>query len=223
MEIARATGFGAQFGGTALAHETRFVRLPRHAGSCPVGIGVSCNADRNMLGKITPEGVFLEVLEKNPARFLEGLPEEAGRRAVALDLDRPVEAIARDLAALPAGTLLSLSGPLIVARDIAHARLWKRLLETGDVPEYFKRHAVYYAGPAKTPAGRASGSFGPTTAQRMDGYLEGFLKAGASRITLAKGNRSSAAVEALPESRRVLPGDDRRRGRPHRRPSHRAE
>ena len=197
MDIARTTGFGAQFGGTALAHETRFVRLPRHAGSCPVGIGVSCNADRNMLGKITPDGVFLEVLERDPARFLKSLPEEAGRPAVALDLDRPVEAIAQDLAALPAGTLLSLSGPLIVARDIAHARLWKRLLETGDVPDYFKRHAVYYAGPAKTPAGRASGSFGPTTAQRMDAYIEGFLKAGASRITLAKGNRSPAAVEAF--------------------------
>jgi len=196
MGIARATGLGAQFGGTALAHETRFIRLPRHAGSCPVGIGVSCNADRNMLGKITPEGVFLEVLEKDPARFLRGVPEDPGRPAVRLDLDRPIEEIASDLAALPAGTMLSLSGPLIVARDIAHARLWKTLRSTGDVPDYFRKHPVYYAGPAKTPAGRVSGSFGPTTAQRMDGYLDGFMTAGASLITLGKGNRSPAAVEA---------------------------
>jgi fumarate hydratase class I len=196
MDIARATGLGAQFGGTALAHEARFVRLPRHAASCPVGIGVACNADRNMLGKITPEGVFLEVLETDPGRFLKGIPEDKRMAAVHIDLDRPIDEIARDLAALPAGAMLSLSGPLIVARDIAHARLWKMLRETGRVPEYFKNHAVYYAGPAKTPAGRVSGSLGPTTAQRMDAYLEGFLKAGASRIMLGKGNRSPAAVEA---------------------------
>lgn len=196
MGIARASGLGAQFGGTALAHEARVVRLPRHAGSCPIGIGVSCNADRGVRGRIAAAGVFLEVLERDPARFLEGLPAAAPGAAVRVDLDRPIEEIAAHLAALPVGTRLALSGPLIVARDIAHARLWKMLCETGTVPEYFLRHPVYYAGPARTPRGRASGSFGPTTAQRMDVYLADFLKAGASRIMLGKGGRSAGAIEA---------------------------
>ena len=197
MRLARETGFGAQFGGRWLAHEARFVRLPRHAGSCPVGLGVSCNADRSLRGKITADGVFLEEVERRPARFLEGARPAGPAAAVAVDLDRPMDEILGRLRSLPAGTLVKLSGPLVVARDSAHARLAKMLREKGDVPEYFKRHPVYYAGPAKTPSGLASGSFGPTTAQRMDGYLADFLKAGASLVTLGKGNRTARAVEAL--------------------------
>ena len=195
-KIAEESGLGAQFGGRFLAHEVRFVRLPRHAGSCPVGIGVSCNADRNCRGKITEDGLFLETLDKNPARLLKGIPEGAGPAGVALDLARPIEAVLNDLTRLPVGTMVKLSGPLIVARDIAHARLWKIFKETGRVPDYFKNHPIYYAGPAKTPRGMASGSFGPTTAQRMDGYLPEFMAAGASRVTLGKGNRSPKVVEA---------------------------
>jgi len=195
-KIAEASGLGAQFGGRYLAHEVRFVRLPRHAGSCPVAIGVSCNADRNCKGKITKDGLFLEILEKNPARLLKGIVESAGPAGIAIDLDRPIEAVLKDLSALPVGTMVRLSGPLVVARDIAHARLWKMFKETGHVPDYFKNHPIYYAGPAKTPRVMASGSFGPTTAQRMDGYLPEFMKAGASKITLGKGNRSPKVVEA---------------------------
>jgi fumarate hydratase class I len=198
-KIAEATGFGAQFGGRFLAHDVRFIRLPRHAGSCPVGIGVSCNADRHCRGKITGEGIFLEVLERNPGRFLKGLPAGPSLRGVALDVKRPIEAVLRDLTALPVGTMVRISGPLIVARDIAHARLWKIFRETGRIPDYFKKHPIYYAGPAKTPPGLASGSFGPTTAQRMDGYLPEFMKAGASKISLGKGNRSPRVVEACRE------------------------
>jgi fumarate hydratase class I len=195
-KIAEATGLGAQFGGRFLAHEVRFIRLPRHAGSCPVGIGVSCNADRSCRGKITKDGLFLEELERNPGRLLDGIPTGPARTGVAIDLARPIEAVLADLSTLPVGTMVRLSGPLVVARDIAHARLWKTFRETGCVPDYFKNHPIYYAGPAKTPRGMASGSFGPTTAQRMDGYLPEFMKAGASRITLAKGNRSPKVVEA---------------------------
>lgn len=197
MRLARETGLGAQFGGRWLAHEARFVRLPRHAGSCPIGLAVSCNADRGLRGKITADGVFLEEVERRPARFLEGARPAGPAAAVAIDLERPIEDVLGRLQSLPVGTMVKLSGPLIVARDIAHARLARILKETGDVPEYFKRHPVYYAGPAKTPRGLASGSFGPTTAQRMDGYLADFLKAGASRVSLGKGNRTAPAVEAL--------------------------
>ncbi len=197
MRIARETGFGAQFGGRWLAHSARFVRLPRHAGSCPVGLGVSCNADRGLRGKITAEGVFLERVERRPARYLQGAATAGPASAVEVDLDKPISEIVGALGRLPVGMLVKLSGPLVVARDIAHARLARILRETGDVPEYFKRHAVYYAGPAKTPRGMASGSFGPTTAQRMDCYLADFLKIGASRVTLGKGNRTPRAVEAL--------------------------
>ncbi|MBN1938932.1 MAG: fumarate hydratase [Candidatus Aminicenantes bacterium] len=194
--IAEKTGLGAQFGGRYLAQEVRFVRLPRHAGSCPVGIGVSCNADRNCRGKITKNGLFLEILDKNPARLLKGISGGERLSGVAVDLDRPIEAVLTDLRALPVGTMVRLSGPLVVARDIAHAWLWSIFKETGRVPDYFKNHPVYYAGPAKTPIGMASGSFGPTTAQRMDGYLPDFMAAGASKITLGKGNRSPKVVEA---------------------------
>ena len=197
MRLARGTGLGAQFGGKWLAHEARFVRLPRHAGSCPIGIAVSCNADWGLRGKITPAGVFLEEVERRPARFLEGARAAGPAASAAVDLSKPIAEVLETLKALPVGTLVRLSGPLVVARDIAHARLAKILRDTGDVPDYFKRHAVYYAGPAKTPRGMASGSFGPTTAQRMDGYLADFLKAGASLISLAKGNRTAPAVAAL--------------------------
>jgi fumarate hydratase class I len=197
MRLARETGLGAQFGGVWLAHEARFVRLPRHAGSCPIGIGVSCNADRGLRGKITSAGVFLEEVERRPARFLEGARASGQADAVAVDLTKPLEAVLGKLRTLRVGTLVRLSGPLVVARDIAHARLARILRETGDVPAYFKRHAVYYAGPAKTPRGMASGSFGPTTAQRMDGYMADFLKIGASLVSLGKGNRTAPAVEAL--------------------------
>jgi fumarate hydratase class I len=197
MRLARETGLGAQFGGTWLAHEARFVRLPRHAGSCPIGLGVSCTADRGLRGKITADGVFLEEVERDPARFLKGAEFKGPAEAVALDLARPIRDVLAELKSLPVGTLVKLSGPLVVARDIAHARLARILSETGTLPEYLKRHAVYYAGPAKTPRGLASGSFGPTTAQRMDGYLADFLKAGASLISLGKGNRTPAAIEAL--------------------------
>ena len=197
MTLARATGLGAQFGGKWLAHEARFVRLPRHAGSCPIGIGVSCNADRGLRGKITADGVFLEDVERRPSRFLDGARPAGPAAAVAVDLERPMEEILARLRALPVGTLVKLSGPVVVARDIAHARLARVLRETGDVPDYFKRHPVYYAGPAKTPRGLPSGSFGPTTAQRMDGYLGDFMKVGASLVTLGKGNRTAAATEAL--------------------------
>jgi fumarate hydratase class I len=197
MRLARASGLGAQFGGVWLAHETRFVRLPRHAGSCPIGLGVSCNADRGLRGKITAQGVFLEEVERRPSRFLEGTRPAGPAASVAIDLARPMEEILGQLRSLAVGTMVRLSGPLVVARDIAHARLARRLRETGEVPDYFKRHAVYYAGPSKTPRGLPSGSFGPTTAQRMDGYLGDLLKAGASFVSLGKGNRTAPAVEAL--------------------------
>jgi len=197
MRLARETGLGAQFGGVWLAHEARFVRLPRHAGSCPIGIGVSCNADRGLRGKITAGGVFLEEVERRPSRFLEGAQAAGPAGSVAVDLEKPMEEILAKLRTLPVGALVRLSGPLVVARDIAHARLAKILRETGDVPEYLKRHPVYYAGPAKTPRGLASGSFGPTTAQRMDGYMADLMRAGASLVTLGKGNRTAPATEAL--------------------------
>jgi len=197
LRLARETGLGAQFGGRWLAHEARFVRLPRHAGSCPIGLGVSCNADRGLRGKITNDGIFLEEVERQPSRFLEGAKAAGPAMAVAVDLARPIDEVLAKLRSLPVGTLVRLSGPLIVARDIAHARLARILHETGSVPDYFRRHAVYYAGPAKTPRGLPAGSFGPTTAQRMDGYQADFLKAGASLITLGKGNRTASAIEAL--------------------------
>jgi fumarate hydratase class I len=167
---------------------------------------VSCNADRGLRGKITADGVFLEEVERRPSRFLEGARPAGPAEAVDIDLSKPVEEVVVKLRTLPVGTLVRLSGPLVVARDIAHARLAKILRETGDVPEYLKRYAVYYAGPAKTPRGMASGSFGPTTAQRMDGYLADFLTAGASLVSLGKGNRTAAAIEALQKGGGVFLG-----------------
>ncbi len=190
LELTRRLGIGAQFGGKYFCHDVRVIRLPRHGASLPIGIGVSCSADRQILGKITAEGVFLEALETNPARFLPEIDEGAlGGEVVPIDLARPMDEIRRTLSQYPIKTRLSLSGPLIVARDIAHAELKERLDRGEGLPDYVKNHPIYYAGPAKTPAGYASGSFGPTTAGRMDSYVDAFMAAGGSFVTLAKGNR----------------------------------
>ncbi len=251
FQLAQESGLGAQFGGKYLALDTRVIRLARHAGSCPVSIGVSCSADRNILGRITPEGVFVEQLEKDPARFLKplfdkqgsvnrsaqskgkagtlisrgrevrqdageqfkesvlegihqggkvggarrvGLPD-AGVMGTRIDLNRSLDEVRKELSNLPVGSLLLLSGPLVVARDIAHARFFKLLQEGKGLPEYLYRYGIYYAGPSKTPPGYPIGSFGPTTAQRMDSYLEAFMREGASLLTLAKGNRAKGVRE----------------------------
>ncbi len=193
--ICQEFGVGAQFGGKYFVHDVRVIRLPRHAASCPVGIGVSCSADRNIKGKITSKGIFIEQLETDPARFM---PEKAPEldKPVQIDLERPMKEILAELTKYPVRTRLSLNGTLIVARDMAHARL-KQMLDKGQpMPEYFKNHPVYYAGPAKTPQGMASGSFGPTTAGRMDGYVDLFQSLGGSMIMLAKGNRSRQVIDA---------------------------
>jgi fumarate hydratase class I len=187
---------GAQFGGKYFVHDVRVIRLPRHAASCPIGIGVSCSADRNIKAKITREGIFLEQLETRPDKFV---PEEgAGSMtpAVAIDLNQPMDAILKELSRHPVKTRLSLTGPLIVARDVAHARIQAMLDAGEEMPQWFKDHPVYYAGPAKTPEGMPSGSFGPTTAGRMDGYVDAFMAKGGSRVMLAKGNRSVAVRDA---------------------------
>jgi len=190
-------GIGAQFGGKYFCHDVRVVRLPRHGASCPVGIGVSCSADRQVRGKITADGVFLEELETNPAQYLpEVTGDHLGGDVVEIDLNRPMADILADLTQHPVKTRLSLNGPIIVARDIAHAKLKERLDAGEDLPQYFKDHGVYYAGPAKTPEGYASGSFGPTTAGRMDSYVDQFQAAGGSMFMLAKGNRSKQVTEA---------------------------
>jgi fumarate hydratase class I len=197
VEIARATGIGAQFGGKYFIHDARVIRLPRHGASCPVAIAVSCSADRQALGKITREGVFLEALETDPAKYLpDTTHEQLDSAVVKLDLDRPMSEIRAELSKYPIRTRLSLTGPLIVARDIAHAKLKERLDRGEGLPQYMKDHAVYYAGPAKTPAGYASGSFGPTTAGRMDSYVDLFQAHGGSMVMLAKGNRSKEVTEA---------------------------
>ena len=192
LELTRRLGIGAQFGGKYFCHDVRVIRLPRHGASLPIGIGVSCSADRQVLGKITAEGVFLEQLEANPARFLPDIDDAAlGGAVVPIDLTRPMDEIRRTLSRYPIKTRLSLTGPLIVARDIAHAKLQERLDRGEGLPDYAKDHPIYYAGPAKTPTGYASGSFGPTTAGRMDSYVDAFMAAGGSLVTLAKGNRSA--------------------------------
>jgi fumarate hydratase class I len=192
LELTRHLGIGAQFGGKYFCHDVRVIRLPRHGASLPIGIGVSCSADRQVLGKITAEGVFLEELEANPARFLPEIGDAAlGGEVVPIDLTQPMDEIRHVLSRYPIKTRLSLSGPLIVARDIAHAKLKERLDRGEGLPDYVKNHPIYYAGPAKTPAGYASGSFGPTTAGRMDSYVDAFMAAGGSFITLAKGNRGA--------------------------------
>ena len=197
LELTRNLGIGAQFGGKYFCHDVRVVRLPRHGASLPIGIGVSCSADRQVLAKITPEGVFLEQLETDPARFLPAVrDEQLGGDVVAIDLDRPMAEIRAQLSQYPVKTRLALSGTMVVARDIAHAKLKERLDRGEGLPDYLKNHPVYYAGPAKTPAGMPTGSFGPTTAGRMDSYVAEFQAAGGSFVMLAKGNRSKAVKDA---------------------------
>ncbi len=198
LGITRTIGIGAQFGGKYFCHDVRVIRLPRHGASCPVAIAVSCSADRQALGKITADGVFLEELETDPAQYLPdpSAVSESQEEVVAIDLGRPMSQIRAELAKYPVKTRLSLTGPMVVARDIAHAKIAERLDAGEPMPAYLRDHPVYYAGPAKTPAGYASGSFGPTTAGRMDSYVERFQAAGGSFVMLAKGNRSAGVTEA---------------------------
>jgi fumarate hydratase class I len=197
LELTRTLGIGAQFGGKYFCHDVRVVRLPRHGASLPIAIAVSCSADRQAKGKITKDGIFLEKLERDPARFMpETTDEHLDDNVVEIDLNQPMADVLKILSQYPIKTRLSLNGTLIVARDLAHAKI-KELLDSGkELPEYFKEHAVYYAGPAKTPVGYASGSFGPTTAGRMDSYVDQFQAAGGSMVMLAKGNRSKAVTDA---------------------------
>jgi fumarate hydratase class I len=197
LDLTRTMGIGAQFGGKYFCHDVRVVRLPRHGASLPIGIGVSCSADRQILAKINPDGIFLEQLETDPAQYLpEATDDILGGDVVAVDLNRPMAEIRRQLSAYPVKTRLSLTGTMVVARDIAHAKLADRLASGAGLPQYLKDHPVYYAGPAKTPTGMATGSFGPTTAGRMDSYVADFQKAGGSFVMLAKGNRSKAVKDA---------------------------
>ena len=196
-DMTRRLGIGAQFGGKYFCHDVRVIRLPRHGASCPVGIAVSCSADRQALGKITRDGVYLEQLETDPARFLPEVDETALRSdVVRLDLGRPMAEVRAELSRHPVRTRLALTGPMIVARDIAHAKIKERLDAGEAMPAYMRDHVVYYAGPAKTPKGYASGSFGPTTAGRMDAYVDLFQSRGGSHVMLAKGNRSRAVTDA---------------------------
>jgi fumarate hydratase class I len=196
-KLTQSLGVGAQFGGKYFCHDVRVIRLPRHGASLPIGLGVSCAADRQALGKITRDGVFLEQLEANPAKYLPEIDQAAlGGDVVAIDLRAPMPDILAALSKHPIKTRLALSGPMVVARDLAHAKLRERLEAGQGLPDYFKNHPVYYAGPAKTPEGYASGAFGPTTAGRMDAYVDQFQAAGGSMVMLAKGNRSSAVRDA---------------------------
>jgi fumarate hydratase class I len=197
LKAAQDSGFGAQFGGRYFALDVRVIRLPRHGASCPVGMGVSCSADRNMKARINKDGIWIEALETNPGRFI---PERYRRKdaggAVRVDLNKPMDEIRAELSRYPVTTRLLLSGPIVVARDIAHAKLKERLDRGEGLPQYFKDHPVYYAGPAKTPVGYASGSFGPTTAGRMDSYVDLFQQHGGSMVMIAKGNRSQQVTDA---------------------------
>ena len=197
LKLAQQTGIGAQFGGKYFCHDVRVIRLPRHGASCPIAMAVSCSADRQALGKITADGVFLEVLETDPARFLpEVTTDQLDSEVVAIDLNLPMSEIRDTLSKYPVKTRVMLSGPMVVARDIAHAKIKERLDAGEGLPQYMKDHCVYYAGPAKTPEGMASGSFGPTTAGRMDSYVAEFQAAGGSFVMLAKGNRSRQVTDA---------------------------
>ncbi|HET7654360.1 MAG TPA: fumarate hydratase [Acidimicrobiales bacterium] len=197
LDISRGTGIGAQFGGKYFCHDVRVIRLPRHGASCPVAIAESCSADRQALGKITRDGVFLEQLETDPARFLpDVMPDQLSDDVVRISLDQPMADIRAELSKYPVKTRLSLTGTMVVARDIAHAKIKERLDAGEGMPSYMAEHPVYYAGPAKTPEGYASGSFGPTTAGRMDSYVDAFQAAGGSFVMIAKGNRSKAVTDA---------------------------
>ena len=197
LELTREFGIGAQFGGKYFCHDVRVVRLPRHGASCPVAIAVSCSADRQAFAKITADGIFLEQLEEDPAKYLPDTSDaELSDEVIDINLNRPMNEIREELSKFPVKTRLSLTGTLVVARDIAHAKIQERLDAGQGMPEYLKDFPVYYAGPAKTPEGYASGSFGPTTAGRMDSYVESFQAEGGSLVMLAKGNRSSQVTEA---------------------------
>jgi fumarate hydratase class I len=197
LEEAQKLGLGAQFGGKYFAHDIRVIRLPRHGASCPIGMGVSCSADRNIKAKINRDGIWIEKLETNPARFIpEALRKQGEGDSIQVDLNRPMTEILAQLSQYPVSTRISLSGTIIVARDIAHAKLKERLDKGEGLPQYVKDHPVYYAGPAKTPAGYASGSLGPTTAGRMDSYVDLLQSNGGSMIMLAKGNRSQQVTDA---------------------------
>ncbi|MBI3444696.1 MAG: fumarate hydratase [Magnetospirillum sp.] len=197
LKMTQDMGIGAQFGGKYFCHDVRVIRLPRHGASCPVAIGVSCSADRQILGKITRDGVYVEAMERDPAHYLPDVdPAKLAGEVVKIDLSRPMDEIRKTLSQYPVKTRVSLTGPMIVARDIAHAKLKERLDKGEGLPEYFKQMGVYYAGPAKTPSNFASGSFGPTTAGRMDSYVEQFQAAGGSMLMIAKGNRSKAVTDA---------------------------
>ena len=197
LELTRAFGIGAQFGGKYFCHDVRVVRLPRHGASCPIAVAVSCSADRQALGQITADGIFIERLEHDPARYLpETASEDLDGDVVRIDLNRPMTDLRAELSRLPVKTRVMLTGPMVVARDLAHAKIKERLDAGNGLPQYLKDYAVYYAGPAKTPQGYASGSFGPTTAGRMDSYVDQFQRAGGSFVMLAKGNRSRQVTEA---------------------------
>jgi fumarate hydratase class I len=197
LEMTQKLGIGAQFGGKYFCHDVRVIRLPRHGASLPIGIGVSCSADRQIKAKITRDGIFLEQLETDPAKYLPEVTEVGlGGEVVAIDLNRPMAEILAELSKHPVKTRVALTGTIVVARDIAHAKLQERLDAGLGLPDYIKNHPVYYAGPAKTPEGMATGSFGPTTAGRMDSYVEEFQAAGGSLVMLAKGNRSKAVRDA---------------------------
>jgi fumarate hydratase class I len=196
LKMTQSLGVGAQFGGKYFCHDVRVIRLPRHGASLPIGLGVSCSADRQVLGKITKDGVYLEELEHNPAQYLPAVEQALGGEVVKIDLNRPMKDILATLSRHPIKTRLSLTGTMIVARDSAHAKLRERLEKGEPLPDYFKNHPVYYAGPAKTPDGYASGAFGPTTAGRMDSFVDQFQAAGGSMVMVAKGNRAAAVREA---------------------------
>ncbi|HCO7161601.1 TPA: class I fumarate hydratase [Escherichia fergusonii] len=197
LNASREFGIGAQFGGKYFAHDIRVIRLPRHGGSCPIAMALSCSADRNIKAKINKQGIWLEKLERNPGRLIpQPLRTESNSQAVEIDLNRPLDAIRSDLSRLPIGARLSLTGPIVVARDIAHAKIKTRLEYGESLPEYMKKHIVYYAGPAKTPEGYPCGSLGPTTGGRMDGYVDAFQAAGGSLVMLSKGNRSQQVTDA---------------------------
>jgi fumarate hydratase class I len=197
LKLTQDMGIGAQFGGKYFCHDVRVVRLPRHGASCPVGMGVSCSADRQIKAKITEDGVFLEQLETDVGKYFPEVTEDAlSTDVVDIDINKPMTELRELLGTLPVTTRLNLSGTLVVARDIAHAKLLERIESGEGLPDYVKNHMIYYAGPAKTPEGYASGSFGPTTAGRMDSYVDTFMENGGSFVTLAKGNRSKAITKA---------------------------
>jgi fumarate hydratase class I len=196
LKMTQSLGVGAQFGGKYFCHDVRVIRLPRHGASLPIGLGVSCSADRQVLGKITKDGVYLEELEHNPAQYLPAVEQALGGEVVKIDLNQPMKDILATLSKHPIKTRLSLTGTMIVARDSAHAKLRERLEKGEPLPDYFRNHPVYYAGPAKTPDGYASGAFGPTTAGRMDSFVDLFQAAGGSMVMVAKGNRAVAVREA---------------------------